>query len=217
MAFFDLLFSLIFHLDDFLYSFISQYGTLIYLLLFIIIFSETGLFVLFLPGDSLIFASAAFSAAGLLDIWIVVAVCFTSAFLGDGLNFHFGQSLGRRIYAGAKGKGFIKRENIDKAQAFYDKHGGKAIVLSRFIPIVRQFTPFVAGIGRMTYNRFMCFNLLGVFLWVGIASAAGYFFGNIPLVKENFTLTILLIVFISVMPVVITFLRSRLAKKRMPD
>ncbi|MCX7614828.1 MAG: VTT domain-containing protein [Clostridiales bacterium] len=207
MDFINFFLNLLLHLDEFLQQFISQYGVLIYLLLFVILFCETGLFVLFLPGDSLIFACAAFSAIGLLNIWIVVVICFTSAFLGDSLNYYFGQSIGKKIYKTSKGR-FIKRENIDKANEFYKKHGGKAIVLSRFIPLVRQFTPFVAGIGKMSYEKFMEFNLIGVILWVGIMSIAGYFFGNIPVVKNNFTTVILSIIFVSLIPAIVTFFKT---------
>lgn len=209
MYIFELIASLLFHLDTFLTHFISQYGILIYLLVFVILFCETGLFVPFLPGDSLIFACGAFAAVGLLNIWIILLICLTSAFLGDMLNYYFGHSIRKKLYAREKGR-LIKRENIDKAQAFYEKHGGKAIILSRFIPLVRQFTPFVAGIGKMPYKKFLSFNIAGVVLWVGTASAAGYFFGNIPAVHDNFTGVILAIIFISLLPAFFVFLKSKL-------
>lgn len=203
---------LLLHVDKFLNAFITQYGgTLIYILIFAILFCETGLFAP-LPGDSLIFASAAFAAAGLLNIWLLVIVCFIAGLLGDSLNYYLGHAIGKKIYARAKGR-FIKRENIDKAKEFYDKHGGKAIILSRFIPIIRQFTPFVAGIGRMTFKRFMSYNLIGVTAWVGISSLLGYFFGNIQFVKDNFSTVIYAIIIISLLPAIIAFIRSKLKKK----
>lgn len=202
---------LLLHVDIFLKEFISQYGVLVYILIFIVLFCETGIFAP-LPGDSLIFACGAFAAAGLMDFWIMVSVCFVSAILGDSLNYYLGHAVGKKIYARAKGR-FISRENIDKAKDFYEKHGGKAIVFSRFIPIVRQFTPFVAGIGRMTFKRFMSYNFIGVTAWVGISSIMGYFFGNIKFVEENFSTVILAIIVISLLPMLIAFIRSKLKKK----
>lgn len=203
--------SLLFHFNDFLAAFIGQYGTLVYLLLFVIIFCETGLFVVCFPGDSLIFASGAFAGAGLLNIWILIPLCFLAGFAGDNLNYFFGHSLSERIYA--CGGRFIKKENVEKAKSFYDRHGGKAIILSRFIPIIRQFTPFVAGIGRMPYRRFIFFDFWGVVSWVGIASVAGYFFGNIPVVRDNFSSAIIIIVLVSLSPAFIIYLKSKLTKK----
>ncbi len=209
------IFSLMFQLDEFLKYYISQYGSLVYILLFIIIFCETGLFVVFLPGDSLIFACATFAAAGLLNIMIVVIICLISAFLGDSLNYYFGYAIGKKIYDKANGR-YLNRENIDKANDFYDKHGGKAIVLSRFIPLIRQLTPFVAGIGKMTYERFMLFNVIGVLSWVGIVSLAGYFFGNIPIVRDHFSAVIIGIIIVSLLPALIAFIKSR-CKKQKPN
>lgn len=201
-------FSLVFQLDEFLKYYIGQYGSLVYVLLFIIIFCETGLFVVFLPGDSLIFACATFAAAGLLNIMTVVIICLISAFLGDSLNYYFGYAVGKKIYAKANGR-YLNRENIDKANDFYDKHGGKAIVLSRFIPLIRQLTPFVAGIGKMTYERFVLFNVIGVLSWVGIVSLAGYFFGNIPMVCDHFSTVMIAIIIISLVPALIAFIKSK--------
>lgn len=203
---------LLFHLDEFLISFIGQYGGYIYPLIFVIIFCETGLFVPFLPGDSLIFACAAFSAAGLLNGWAIVLICYSSALLGDTLNFYIGRSAGKRLYEKARGRLF-KKENVDKAKAFYDRYGGKAIIISRFVPLIRQFTPFVTGIGDMSFGKFMSMNVIGVTLWVGILSLLGYFFGNIEAVKNNFTAVLLMIIFVSLLPAVIAFLRSRYVKR----
>jgi membrane-associated protein len=212
----DFFTQLLFHLDEFLTVFIGQYGNFIYPLVFIMIFSETGLFVPFFPGDSLIFACAAFAAAGYLDIWLIVAIIFIAALLGDSLNFHFGKSFGQKLYKRAKNR-FLKQEKIDAAKDFYDKYGGKAIIISRFIPLVRQCTPFVTGIGVMTYNKFMVLNLIGVTLWVGSISALGYFFGNIQIVKDNFSAVLMIIVFVSMLPAVFTLLKSKFGKKSEPD
>jgi membrane-associated protein len=199
---------LLLHTDEFLTSFIVKYGVYVYILIFVILFCETGLFCP-LPGDSLIFACGAFAAAGLLNIWILVILSFIAAILGDSLNYYLGYAVGKRIYTRANKGRLIKRESIDRAKEFYDKHGGKAIIFSRFIPLVRQCTPFVAGIGRMTFQRFMSFNLIGGTAWVGIASLLGYFFGNIPVIKDNFSTVILAIIFISLLPAIIAYLKSR--------
>ena len=208
MKMIDMITGLMFHLNDFLAGFVSDYGMLIYILIFIVIFAETGLFVVFLPGDSFIFACATFAAAGLIDITMVVLLCFAAAFLGEIVNFYFGRTWGRKIYSMAETR-FIKRENIDKTRDFYDRYGGKAIILSRFVPILRQFTPFVVGIGDMSYRRFMGYNLVAVTLWVGVVAAGGYFFGNIPVVQQNFTAVLLLIVLVSLLPAVIAFFKTR--------
>lgn len=213
IAFFS---ELLFHLDDFLTMFIGQYGNIIYLLVFVMIFSETGLFVPFFPGDSLIFACAAFSAAGLMDIWVVAPLIFAAALLGDSLNFYFGKSFGQKLYMRAKNR-FLKQEKIDNAKDFYDKYGGKAIIISRFIPLVRQCTPFVTGIGKMTYRSFMLLNLIGVTLWVGVISALGYFFGNIQIVKDNFSAVLMLIVFISMLPALFAYLKSKFRNESKPS
>lgn len=201
---------LLLHVDRFLDVFIGRYGVFVYILIFIILFCETGLFVP-LPGDSLIFAGGAFAAAGYMNIWIFVLVCFIAAILGDSLNYYLGHAIGKKLYARAKGR-LLKRENIDRAKEFYNKHGGKAIVLSRFIPLVRQCTPFVAGIGRMTFNKFMSYNVIGVTAWVGISSIFGYFFGNIKFVRDNFSTVILAIIVISLLPAIIAFMKSKIKK-----
>lgn len=204
------IFDMILHVDTFLGEIISQYGLIVYILVFLIIFCETGLFFP-LPGDSLIFACGAFAAAGLLNFWLIAAICFTAGLLGDSFNYYLGHAVGRRIYDRAKGK-FLKRENIDKAADFYQKHGGKAIIFSRFIPIIRQFTPFVAGIGRMTFHRFMSYNFIGVTAWVMISAVLGFFFGNIPVVKENFTTVILGIIVVSLLPAIIAYIRAKVKR-----
>ncbi len=204
----DLIYGLMFHLDDYLAGFIMEYGLLVYILIFAVIFSETGLFVLFLPGDSFIFACATFAAVGLIDIWALILICFFAAFFGEILNFYFGRTWGRKLYTKAERR-FIKKENIEKAGDFYEKYGGKAIILSRFVPILRQFTPFVVGIGGMSYRKFMVYNLIAVVLWIGLISAAGYFFGNIPIVQNNFSIVLILIVLISLLPAVIAYFKAK--------
>lgn len=201
---------LLLHVDIFIDAFITRYGVLVYILIFLILFCETGLFAP-LPGDSLIFACAAFAMIGKLNIWILLIVCFVAAILGDSLNYYLGHAVGTKIYARAKGR-FIKRENIDKAKNFYAKHGGKAIIFSRFIPIIRQFTPFVAGICQMPFSRFMKYNFIGVTAWVGISALAGSLFGNITIVRENFSTVILAIIFISLLPAIIAFLKTKFKK-----
>lgn len=208
MEFLNMISGLMFHMNDFLAEFIDQYGLFVYILIFVVIFSETGLFIVFLPGDSFIFACATFAAVGLMNIWVLILLCFSAAFLGEILNFYFGRTWGRKIYTLAETR-FIKQENIDKTRAFYEKYGGKAIILSRFVPIMRQFTPFVVGIGDMSYGKFMGYNLVAVTLWIGVVSSVGYFFGNIPVVQNNFTAVLLLIVVISLLPAIVAYLKSK--------
>ncbi len=204
----------ILHIDKHLESIISQYGTLTYLILFLIIFVETGLIVMpFLPGDSLLFAAGALAANpnnGLNIVWLILLL-FAAAFLGDTVNYSIGKTFGPKVFT--RDYRFLKRAHLLKTQAFYEKHGGKTIIFARFIPIIRTFAPFVAGIGTMKYSRFLSYNLVGGFLWVTMFLVLGYFFGGIPAVKKNFTLVILGIIFLSVLPPVIEYLRSRYRKK----
>jgi membrane-associated protein len=196
------------HLDTHLSVLIENYGVWTYLILFAIIFAETGFVVTpFLPGDSLIFAAATFAGLGLLNPWLLFGLLFVAGVLGDGVNYAIGKAVGPRVFR--EDVRFLKREYLDKTHAFYEKHGGKTIILARFMPIIRTFAPFVAGVGEMTYKRFLYFNVVGAALWVGIFTLLGYFFGNIPAVEENFTLVILGIIFMSVLPPIIEFLRER--------
>ncbi|MDS0526167.1 DedA family protein [Clostridium sp. SHJSY1] len=200
------------HLDVYLGGIINEYGTLTYVMLFLIIFCETGLvFTPFLPGDSLIFAATAFAALGHLNILLLIAVILVAAILGDAMNYMIGNKLGNKLIK--KENRFIKKEYIDKTHGFYEKYGGKTIVIARFVPIVRTFAPFVAGISDMHYNKFLSYNAIGASLWVGIVGAAGYFFGNIPLVQENFETVVLAIIFISILPGLIPVLKSKFSKK----
>lgn len=196
------------HLDDHLFRVIETYGVWTYALLFLIIFCETGLVVTpILPGDSLLFAAGTFVATGALDLKLVLILLTIAAILGDAVNYSIGFFIGPRALTGQYR--FLKKEYLDRTQRFFDRYGGKTIVLARFVPIVRTFGPFLAGVGRMNYFRFARYNVLGALLWIGICVFAGYVFGNIPLVKDNFTLVILGIVFVSILPAVIEFARHR--------
>ncbi len=200
------------HLDEHLSVVIRNYGTLTYALLFTVIFIETGLVITpFLPGDSLLFAAGTFAALGDLNIVFLMLLLFVAAVLGDTVNYWIGHKLGLRIFDTQNRwlKKVLKREYLEKTQAFYAKHGGKTIVLARFVPIVRTFAPFVAGVGTMRYGRFITYNVLGGFLWTFGFSLLGYFFGNIPFVKANFEYVILGIIFISVLPMFIEYMRGR--------
>ena len=181
------------HLDKHLAAIISDYGMLTYALLFLVIFVETGFVVMpFLPGDSLLFAAGAFVALGVLDLTAVLGLMMLAAVLGDTVNYWLGRQLGQRAYA----LSWVNRAHLEKAQAFYEKYGAKTIVLARFVPIVRTFAPFVAGIGKMSYRYFLTYNVIGGVAWVLICSLTGYFFGNIPVVKQNFEVAILAIIVI---------------------
>ncbi|MBM7834020.1 DedA family protein [Clostridium sardiniense] len=203
------LIDIVLHLDKYLGVLINNYGTLVYVILFFIILCETGLVVTpFLPGDSLVFAAAAFAAIGSLNIWILLISLSVAAILGDTINYNIGKYLGQKILNRGDSR-FIKKEYIDKTNAYYDKYGGKTIVIARFIPIVRTFAPFVAGIGSMHYKQFITFNAIGGLLWVVTASLLGFFFGNIPFVANNFSLVIIAIILISILPALIEVIKGR--------
>lgn len=188
------------HLDKNLAVIIAQYGILTYGLLFLIIFMETGFVVTpFLPGDSLLFAAGALSTTSTLNIWAVYILLLLAAFLGDTVNYWIGHFIGPKVFE--KESRFIKKEYLTKAHHFYEKHGDKAIILARFIPIVRTFAPFVAGIAKMTYGHFIAYNIVGGFLWVSLFTWSGYFFGNLPFVKENFHYLVVVIIFLSLIPI----------------
>jgi membrane-associated protein len=201
------------HLDKYLAVIIEQYGTLTYLLLFLVIFMETGFVITpFLPGDSLIFAAATFAALGSLNVWLLFLLLAIAAVAGDSVNYWIGHLVGQRAYTGEIK--FVKKEYIDRTRAFFEKYGNKTIFLARFVPIVRTFAPFVAGVGEMTYIHFISYNIFGGVVWVGLFTLAGYFFGNLPVVKENFSLVILAIVLLSVViPASFEWLRARQEKK----
>lgn len=201
------------HLDKHLNTIIQNYGVWTYMILFLIIFCETGLVVTpVLPGDSLLFAAGAFAAIGSLDpLWLFVLLTI-AAVAGDTLNYAIGHYLGPMVFQNENSKIF-KKEYLDRTRGFYDKYGAKTIVIARFVPIVRTFAPFVAGVGSMSYWRFLAYNLAGGALWIAVCIFGGYFFGNIPFVKKNFTAVILGIIFVSILPGVIEFLRHRLRKE----
>ena len=210
------LIDLFLHLDKHLVELVTNYGRWIYGILFAIVFAETGLVVTpFLPGDSLLFACGALAANGTLDVWIVWALLTMAAILGDAVNYAAGRYAGPRVFRAEDRAGLLhkllNREHLAEAHAFFERHGGKAIVLARFVPIVRTFVPFVAGAGAMTYSAFAFYNVTGAILWVSVCVGAGYAFGNVPIVKNNFSLVALGIVIVSVLPMAIDLLRRRRA------
>ena len=196
------------HLDQHLSRVIADYGVWTHLILFLIIFAETGLVVTpFLPGDSLLFAAGTFAALGDLDLWLLVVLLIGAAILGDTVNYWVGAWIGPRAFSG--NVKFLRKDYLDRTHAFYEKYGGMTIILARFVPIIRTFAPFVAGVGAMSYPKFITYNVVGAVLWVGLFVPAGYFFGNIPAVRKNFTLVILAIIALSVLPIALEAIRAR--------
>jgi membrane-associated protein len=196
------------HLDKYLDQVITTYGTWTYLILFLIIFLETGLVVTpILPGDSLLFAAGAFAARGSLDIAFLFGLLSVAAILGDAVNYSIGFFLGPKVLR-AESR-FLKREYLEKTQNFYEKYGGKTIVIARFVPIVRTFAPFLAGIGKMRYPQFLAYNIVGALLWMAICLFGGYFFGNLEIVRKNFTLVILGVIFVSILPALFEIISAR--------
>ncbi len=206
------LFNGIMHIDKYLNLLIQQYGMLTYLILFLIIFMETGLVVTpFLPGDSMLFAAGAIAAMGAMNIFTLLIVVYIAAVLGDTVNYHIGKKLGNKILEKEEIR-FINKEYLKKAQAFYEKHGSMTIVLARFIPIIRTFAPFVAGIGEMNYTKFIPYNLLGGGLWVTLFLGGGYFFGNLPFIEKHFSYVLIAIILISILPAVIALIKEKRKK-----
>jgi membrane-associated protein len=202
------------HLDRHLEVIIQQYGTYTYALLFAIVFLETGLVVTpLLPGDSLLFAAGSFAGIGALKLWPLFFLLCVAAILGDTVNYAIGARLGEKVFTYPRSR-FFNPDHLKKTHAFYEKYGGKTIIIARFVPIVRTFAPFVAGIGTMSYAKFLAYNVAGGVLWVSVCVFGGYFFGNLPFVRKNFSLVIVAIVVISVLPAVFEFLRHRQAKRR---
>ena len=215
MEFFQQLVDIFLHVDDYLGQIITQFGAWTYVILFLIIFAETGLVVTpFLPGDSLLFAAGALSAIyyDVLNIWVLLVVLSVAAILGDTVNYWIGHWVGPKAFSGKIR--FLKKEHLDKTNAFYAKHGGKTIILARFVPIVRTFAPFVAGIGAMSYPKFIIYNVVGGILWVAIFALLGYFFGNLPFVQQNFELVVVAIVLLSLVPMAWEFWQERRHSKR---
>lgn len=209
------LFELFLNIDKHLLELVTDYNSWTYLILFFVIFCETGFVIMpFLPGDALLFAAGTLAASGVLNIWLLIVMLCAAAFLGDSVNFSIGKFLGVKVFD--KDYRFIKREHLMKTHEFYEKHGCITIIIARFLPIIRTFAPFIAGIGRMNYSRFILFNLLGGILWICVCTLGGYLFGNMPIVKNNFSYVILAITFISMLPMIIEFLKFLFNKIRKP-
>jgi len=206
----------ILHIDQHLSEFIIRYDSWVYAILFAIIFIETGLVIMpFLPGDSLLFAVGMFAAQGSLDITLAISLLLIAAVLGDGCNYFIGKFVGERIvHLKLFGRKIVKQEYLDKTHAFYEKQGSKTIIIARFVPLVRTFAPFVAGVGNMKYRTFITYNIVGAILWVAGICLAGYFLGNIPLIKDNFEKVVFLIIFISILPIITAFLKSKFRKRK---
>ncbi|WP_066397920.1 DedA family protein [Neobacillus mesonae] len=201
------------HLDKHLNLYMNEYGIYIYLILFIIVFCETGLVIMpFLPGDSLIFATGALAAAGSIKLMPIYLIFCLAAILGDTVNYSIGHFLRDKVSARENIR-FIKKEYLDRTTEFFDMHGSSTIILARFVPIIRTFAPFVAGVGTMPYRKFLSYNAIGGILWVSIALFAGFFFGNIPIVKNNFSIVVLGIVVVSLLPIVFTYIKNKMADK----
>jgi len=201
------------HIDVHLKEIIQSYGTMTYAILFAIVFCETGLVVTpFLPGDSMLFAVGAFSAIGTLDLPVALVVLAAAAILGDTVNYWAGAKIGPKVFHRDDSR-FLNRKHLDRTHAFYEKYGGKTIIIARFVPIIRTFAPFVAGIGKMSYGKFLAYNVVGGAAWVLTFVFAGYWFGNIPIVKRNFTLVIFVIIILSVIPPMVEFIRQHRAAR----
>lgn len=194
---------------------VEQYGTAIYIVLFLVIFIETGLVVMpFLPGDSLLFTAGLFAASGDLSLTILLSSLVVAAILGDNINYWVGRKIGLSVFNWKiKGRQLVKPSYLEKTEAFFEKRGVFAIIMARFVPIVRTFTPFAAGVGRMNYRKFLLFDILGGFLWIFMLTLAGYFLGNIKWIRDNNEKVVLIIVFISVLPMLISFVKAKMAKK----
>ena len=220
MEFFSNAFDLFLHLDTHLQELIATYGVWIYGILFLVIFCETGLVITpFLPGDSLLFAAGTFAATGALNLWLLMGILFVATICGDLTNYTIGYRIGLRLLTRLtfRGRRLVKQEHLDRTHAFYEKYGLKTIIIARFVPIVRTFTPFVAGVGKMTFGKFASFCVVGAFIWVVGLTTLGYLFGNIPIVRKNFSVVILAIIFISVLPAVIEWWRHRRASRAVTE
>lgn len=209
MEILSLFIDIVLHLDKHLAELLAQYGAWVYVILFAIIFFETGVVVTpFLPGDSLLFVAGALAASGGLDVALLMGLLTLAAVLGDSLNYAIGSYFGPKVFRWENSR-FFNKAAFEKTHAFYEKHGGKTIIIARFLPLIRTFAPFVAGVGQMSYARFLVFNVAGAVLWVGSLTLAGYWFGNLPVIKNNLTAVILAIIAISLLPVAIGYIRHR--------
>ncbi len=217
------LIDIVFHIDQYLHGMIISYGNWMYVILFLVVFVETGLVVMpFLPGDSLLFVTGTFCAGIIgqngeeasLNLWLILFLLTSAAILGDTLNYYIGKNIGlKMLQKTIKGRPIVNKKHIEQTQAFYEKNGPKTIIIARFIPMIRTFAPFVAGIGSMEYKTFVKYNVIGAFVWVFGLTLLGYFFGNIPIVKDNFDKVILGIIILSSFPVVLGFLKAKFQKK----
>ena len=200
MEFLQILFDFLLHLDEHLAAIIERFGIVSYIILFLVIFAETGLVIFpFLPGDSLLFAAGAISSTSSLNPILLFIILASAAIIGDSVNYWIGTYVGPKAFK-AGGPKFFKKEYLNRTHEFYEKHGGKTIVIARFIPIIRTFAPFIAGIGKMSYSHFLFYNVMGALLWVGLFIFGGFYFGNLTVVKDNFFLVVLGIIFISLLP-----------------
>lgn len=205
---------LILHIDKHLVELVSQYQSWTYGILFLIIFCETGLVVMpLLPGDSLLFAVGAIASKGDLNVFLVVVLLSIAAILGDTVNYWIGKAIGPKVFSSESSR-WLNRKHLERTHEFYEKYGGKTIIIARFMPIIRTFAPFVAGIGKMSYGKFLLYNVVGGILWIALFTYAGFFFGEIPVVKRNFTLVIFAIIIISVLPAVFEVLRARRGQRK---
>src|SRR3989338_1877669 len=206
-----LMIDFVLHIDKYVGALAETFGLFTYAILFLIIFLETGLVITpFLPGDSLLFVLGAFSAQGTFNVLLLFILLVIAAILGDSVNYWIGNYFGEKVFANSR---FFRQEHLERTKEFYRKHGGKAIVLGRFAPIIRTFVPFVAGVGKMNYPRFLTYNILGAIVWIALFLFAGYFFGNLPLVEKNLTMIIYIIVVISFIPIILEYIRHKRSKK----
>ncbi len=200
---------IILNLDAHLVSLIQMYGVWIYAIVFVVIFCETGLVIApFLPGDSLLFLLGALAARGLIDAQTMICIAIVAAFLGDTVNYHIGKLLGRKVFHSDTSR-FFKKRYLTQTEGFYEKYGAKAIIIARFMPIIRTFAPFIAGIGAMSYRRFLAYNIIGGVVWILLFMIAGYLFGNIPFIKENLTIMVMVIIALSMVPAMVEYMRKQ--------
>ncbi len=208
------IFNFILHVDEYLTLLVNQFGVWTYVILFLIIFAETGLVIIpFLPGDSLLFVVGTLAGGGILNIWFVYFSLLIAAILGDTVNYWIGHKLGTKVFEKSNSR-FFNKAHLEKTREFYEKYGGKTIILARFVPIVRTFAPFVAGVGTMHYDTFITYNIVGAFIWVTSITFAGYFLGGLPIIKNNFETAIFVLIGISILPMIIEYIKHKMEKKK---